>query len=924
MSRYRMPNDFAAGAIRGLFLVVFVAAGVVRAEDSNGGAVESVQASVKFVNGLRERGYYDLAIDYLEDLRKAKETPGALRDMIDLEEGRAYLEDAARATDPDRQTVQFDRAKKKLETFVKEHPTHPRAAEALVQIAKLLTERGLIAAFDDKKTDARAAFEQARKSYDEAIDRLSKEYERYRGRFFEKTDPRREAQDRSHAILMDAQIARAEVDYQDAITYPAGDPKRNELLEKAGAAFKDLYNKYRNWQAGFYAQMWQAKCLEEKGDLGPAMGIYRQLLEHKDPRLRGIQRQVDFFRIIIYGKRKQYALASDECARWIQANPAESRTDLGLSVRLELAKNLLAQADAGDEAEKAALKRRAIDALTEVARVPSRQKPQALELLSRLKPKAAINANAIANLTPDQALVEAQDSLETKDYARALAVCEAASRKLNPLKDLDKLNKLRYLRLQAAFFGKRYYEAAVLAEHLARRHPRFELAPKAAELGINAYIEGYNNYRQVDWLSDLDRVVDLASYTAETWPETDVGDNARLILGQVALGNRKYEDAAKAFEAVRADSPKRTTAIGQAGIARWLNAQSLRDKPELAKKEADKAFEELSAALKARKEANAPPTDPSLIENACVLAEIDLSRNETKAALDLLDPLARAAGPKPSPILLETILRARVAAGQIDLAVNDMKTLQTLGGSSRNMAQLYYSLGKALERQMEDLAAKGNASALAKTRQDYQTFLEALAASRVGQSFESLQWAAEALLSIDAGDKAEALFERILQTFGDDPAYKKRPGSDKLVRVKTKLAAAQRMQGKFAAAQKTLDPLLKLPVLLPRIEEGLLLEEKASALKQGWELSVDHWKRLAGMLARAGRQKSEEYYDSWYHVAYGQYRLGLKSEARKTLNSVSALSPSLGTPEMKKKYAELLRRIDADLGARSTGRALGP
>ena len=171
-------------------------------------------------------------------------------------------------------------------------------------------------------------------------------------------------------------------------------------------------------------------------------------------------------------------------------------------------------------------------------------------------------------------------------------------------------------------------------------------------------------------------------------------------------------------------------------------------------------------------------------------------------------------------------------------------------------------------------------------------------------------------MSIDAAEKAESLFERILKTFGDQAAYKKPPGSDKLLRMKVKLAAGQRMQGKFASAQKTLEPLLKLPILLPKVEEGLLLEEKATALHKGWELSVDHWKRLAETLARPRRQKTEEYYDAWYHTAYGQFRMGLKADARKTLKSVMALSPKLGTPEMKKKYEDLVRRIDGPLSLR--------
>ena len=336
---------------------------------------------------LARRGYFDLALDYLEILRTAKDTPADLREVLDLEQGRLYLEDAARATDPDRQTVQFDRAKTKLEEFAKQHATHPRASEALVQIARLMVERGRLAAIDKKLTDARAAFDQARKAYDQAIEQRTKAYEMYRGRFFEKTDPKHDEQDKTHTALMEAQLSRAEVDYQEAITYPLKDAKRNELLDKAVAAFKDLYDKYRGWSGGFYAQMWQGKCLEEKDELGAAMGIYDQLLEHKDPSLRPIQRQVDYFRIIVYGKRKQFALASDECQRWIQANPAEARTETGLEVRLEMAKNLFAQTDDAGEGEKGALVRKAIDVLTEVGACRALSSPRRLSCFESSNPR---------------------------------------------------------------------------------------------------------------------------------------------------------------------------------------------------------------------------------------------------------------------------------------------------------------------------------------------------------------------------------------------------------------------------------------------------------------------------------------------------------------------------------------------------------
>ena len=91
--------------------------------------------------------------------------------------------------DPDRQNVQFDRAKAKFEEFAKQHATHPRASEALVRLATD-RESGRLAAVNKKLTEARTAFDQSRKAYDKAIEQRSKAYEMYRGRFFEKTDPR--------------------------------------------------------------------------------------------------------------------------------------------------------------------------------------------------------------------------------------------------------------------------------------------------------------------------------------------------------------------------------------------------------------------------------------------------------------------------------------------------------------------------------------------------------------------------------------------------------------------------------------------------------------------------------------------------------------------------------------------------------------
>ena len=77
--------------------------------------------------------------------------------------------------------------------------------------------------------------------------------------------------------------------------------------------------------------------------------------------------------------------------------------------------------------------------------------------------------------------------------------------------------------------------------------------------------EAYNTYIDVDRTSDLNRLIDLAAYTAETWPDHEQGDTARMTLGQIHHGTGHYPKAIEAYESVRPNSPKYVDARTRAG-----------------------------------------------------------------------------------------------------------------------------------------------------------------------------------------------------------------------------------------------------------------------------------------------------------------------------------------------------------------------
>jgi tetratricopeptide (TPR) repeat protein len=349
--------------------------------------------------------------------------------------------------------------------------------------------------------------------------------------------------------------------------------------------------------------------------------------------------------------------------------------------------------------------------------------------------------------------------------------------------------------------------------------------------------------------------------------------------------------------------------------------------PPEADAESKTALDLLGTAYKARQEAQTPPTDPALLDNAGMLAEIHLAQNRPAEALALIGPLVQAVAainPRPQAIaqlyarLLTLMLRGHIAAGQTDQAINDMKALET-ANTGEPLTQLFFGLGRLLEREMEGLRAKGDGAGLQRAQETYQKFLEALIGSQSGQSFESLQWAGESMLTLAKPREAIGVFERVLKAYPNDP---------KALRTRLKLAAARRNlatalraanQPKEAWTQEFTNAWNEISLLIqanPRsldllVERCQVLEDWALAEPGRWPTAVAYWRQLAQLLGVA-RQKPREYYEAWWHVAFCQAQNREADAAKRSLKSILALSSQVMAsqyPEIKKKFDDLLRQL---------------
>src|SRR5262249_58275222 len=119
---------------------------------------------------------------------------------------------------------------------------------------------------------------------------------------------------------------------------------------------------------------------------------------------------------------------------------------------------------------------------------------------------------------------------------QATGLHRAPARRPAPARTAEKANPARYSLAFCYYKTNQFYEATVLAEHLARRYPQGGLSAKATEIGMQALADAYNTYTDIDRKSDLDRLIDLATYTALTSPDKDQADEARINLSQVHPG----------------------------------------------------------------------------------------------------------------------------------------------------------------------------------------------------------------------------------------------------------------------------------------------------------------------------------------------------------------------------------------------------
>ena len=786
-------------AWRPAFCVVFICAALVGSQSS---AADDTQT---FIDGLRQRGLYDIALDLLETLRDSPRTSKDVRETLDYQFG-ATLIGGARQLPTEQREEQLEKAREHLEKFLADYPKHRLAESAKRNLVDMQIEHGE-ALINDAHHPGRTAMEtqwlldRARKMLEEAQKSLTEIDARLvkKKQYFNKLDTSDPALiEQLHQLVSEMMLTRlslAKTYYDIAHTYPPGGKEHVLTLRKARDEFAAYYWKYNRWQGGYAFRLEQGRCLKELGEYERAIEVLAAMAipgpadseSFRIMRTTALKMALDTY---LLPQVKQYKDAWDLFQECDQSMPGSGMVGgdvsavkcLGGEAALELAREI-----EGVDPQQARLRgmyqKRAKELLSQAARYPGEYQRRArLKLSDPLlagdkvqiePPKSYEEARGRAKIAWDQSrLPNARPDQVDRLRAEAAVCIRYALEHPAEETNVDELNAMRWQLAYLDWIEGDYYSAAAIGEFLAHRYPDRQEGCQGVEIALAAY-NGLLQESPPGTDNDFEkrRIARLAEFASKHWPNSKVADDAWITLIRLALADKDPTTAVRLRDRLHVKASRRGEADLLAGQALWIEYLRLSRLPEERQPSAEDMAELLAQAhlilaegvgrLEQRLIFDGKVSYP-LAAGTLALAQICLERNQGRKAVEWLEnptigayTLARGGDETAGRgnFRVETFkaaLRAFVTADQLQSAEEALEELEKAAPAD-NLTQIYIAIGRDIEKSLKRQLAEGDRAAADQTARGFDLFLSRIANRPANQiTFGSLYWAAEAF--VDLGD----------------------------------------------------------------------------------------------------------------------------------------------------------------------------
>lgn len=584
-----------------------------------------------FLNGMRARKYFDVALEYLDLMRNSALLSDVQRQMITYEEAQTFLEMSRDVKDPTDREKALDGARDRFQKFVTDNPNHPQAPGAETQLGAVLvergrnkTEQGLLPANEASKekfmVEARAFFDEAEKVFTAAEEKFKKQYDSY-PRFMVPTDPKVAERERVKNDLIKAHLFHATGLYEKSRTYAEKSPDRKKALETAAKKYGDIYKDYRTLIAGLTARLKEGQCYQELGDNKRSLGLYNDLLTQPDDikPLRPYKANAMYLSLQCWtaDSEKMYELACVQADEFLKnSSPDELNQPAWLAVRYygALAHQLRSKefpADAkGDEAKaRDQSLETAQDYAEIVANITCDYQDQARTLLRELTggadpskgPRSFLDAQnrgtdayqkfsaalAEANklaATNDPALPEKQKEVDDSRQSAITYFSQALELADEKTTLEEKANVRSYICYLLYTEGK-FYDAAVIGQFLLEKYPNSGGARQSAMIALASYAAEYQNNQNalmadaapggqkpvvINPEFDRAQMFAVATKITKQWKGDKEADDAWNVLLEIAINEQNVAEILNALANLQEAWPGRAGAEMRAGRAMWV------------------------------------------------------------------------------------------------------------------------------------------------------------------------------------------------------------------------------------------------------------------------------------------------------------------------------------------------------------------
>jgi hypothetical protein len=530
---------------------------------------------LQFVRELRNRGYNDLAREYLDKL--AKSAGPALKKELPLERALTEMEAAADEPDSSKRIALYAQAHREFSEFLRANPRHPRAAETKLDIARATTLQGKTqlgrALLEDDRAVRSAEGAKARSTLVEASKQL-------------KQLPKTPQTELAVALnLLDQSDTYLNLGI-DAETRAS-----TQLIQQARQILAKLTEGENNNSITWQARAWAGRCDDMLDDPASAIKKLEAVTSTTVSAARDGKRLARYFLLLARKKKPNDSPAAKESVNnalikqaldWLRDYPTYTRTSEGFGVQYALARFLLEDAKNPklDPRTRKNTVVRARKYLSSLEKTENEFTDRAKRLKIEAMAEQGTFKEPINRLTTfEDCYVRAQyeqmqigenakqfkdnksrAEVERKKHVKTIIdVLQAGLKKPDAKGSSIELNNARALLTFYLLDEGKAKEAIEVGEPFARKDRSSSQAASAAVYALVAYgqlqakrersaADAAALREDAEYKAEKERMLSLARFMAQRWPKERAGDLARH---EVALHLLREEKEEKTVEAIK-------------------------------------------------------------------------------------------------------------------------------------------------------------------------------------------------------------------------------------------------------------------------------------------------------------------------------------------------------------------------------------